>query len=145
MPSTDDILAAIDSAVDDWTVGPDAVKVLPPGVTPPEDHGGFARGGWPMGEVRVSLRIDFQPAMAAFAALTAQLARAGEVVVREFGKFAGRQQDTFHLAAVQMWAKPVRRKHRARCHSCNRRGNPRPLPINGNEYRRRTRRRNRNG
>ena len=35
------------------------------------------------------------------------------------------------------------RRHRGRCRSCNPRGNPRPLAVNGHEYRRRQKNRQR--
>ncbi len=147
MSRTDDILAAIDSAVGDWTVGPDAVRIAPghssewtyeryDGAVPVVE---VRRFGQPWG----AFLADFQPVADAFGGFVEAMRRAAEVTVRDFGKTLLPHPDSLHRAAMQLTSPEEMRKHRPRCRACNPHGNPRPLVINGSEYARRRRRRNR--
>ncbi len=145
MPSTDEILAAIDSAVDDWAVSPDAMRSAPH--TSPEWTHERYDGDIPVVEVRRfgqpwgTFLADFQPAAEAFGDFTEAMRRAADVVVRELSKTLQPHRDALHRAAMRLSSPEDARNHRPRCRACNPHGNPRPLPINGREYSRRRRNR----
>lgn len=93
--------------------------------------------GWPIVE---SLRLE--PAVSVFSGLVADLQHAAQSIGERFSKalapaFAAVTQ-AFHKLGHQ-----EDRKHYRRCPTCNPRGFPKPLPINGHMYNQRRRKRNR--
>lgn len=147
MSRTDEILDAIDSAVHDWAVSPDAMRSAS-GRSPEwtyERYDGdipvveVQRFGQPWG----TFLADFESAAEAFGGFAQAMRRAAEVAVREFGKTLLPHRDALHRAAMRLSLSEGERGHRPRCRGCNPHGNPRPLSINGREYSRR--RRNRKG
>jgi hypothetical protein len=86
-------------------------------------------------QLTVTVRVNFDAMRAAFASLAGAVKRAGVV----FGEVARRNHPT--VARLQ-YGEDYRR-HRRACRICNPAGNPKPLKVNGAEYRRRTRARRR--
>jgi hypothetical protein len=86
--------------------------------------------------------LTLEPAAVALSEAMASMGRAAETALEGFGKAFGpilsATQAAMHKATYR-----DNRKHIRRCPTCNPRGFPKPLPINGHEYHRRQRRRNR--
>ncbi|MFD1546979.1 hypothetical protein [Nonomuraea guangzhouensis] len=120
MSTPDGVLAAIDSCLDDYVVSDDAMRWAP---DQPE----------PTPALSIALSVDFS-------AFADGLARAAQAFAEGFTKglapVLSGMQATFHKRAHV-----GDRKHFRRCPTCNPRGFPKSLPINGHEYNRRRRRR----
>ena len=122
MSTPDGVLDAIDAAVRDYSVSPDAMRWEPdePDPTP---------------ALAVPLTVD----LSAFTAMMTRAAEAVGSVGKALSPLLDGARAAFHVVAYQ-----GDRKHRRRCPTCNPAGFPKPLSINGHEYnRRRRRRRNR--
>jgi hypothetical protein len=120
-----DILDAIDGALFDYATSKDAMRWQPPEEQPEPllptpmipvnidiDLSGFMRGFEQLGEVMESLVRGFAEAL------------------KPVGKFVQRISHDIDAREHPRW-------HKRRCRTCNPRGNPRPLAVNGHEYRRR--------
>lgn len=118
--STQDIIATIDGALDDWRTGPDAMRWS-------KDPGAAIAAGPPMPDPTAMFR--------AFAEACKPLQRMLTQMSREFQN-AGR---ALHPLLVK--AGVVEGHRMARCRTCSPMANPLPLPFNGAEYHRRSRRR----
>lgn len=193
MSSPDEVLGAIDRALDDFAVSDDAMRWTPDPPPEPEERparrsgmDGFFREsfirmlgssspfvleaivgpdgsvsgwrpveGWTVtdevlapgeaveseadgvrGLMSMSV-LDMQPAVDAFGTLASELA---EGVGRALAAAGEAFQPSVDAAHRSRWARSEprkRRRHRRRCPTCNPGGNPRPLVIDGREYRRR--------
>jgi hypothetical protein len=94
------------------------------------------------GELLLIVMPDVEHAASALSGIFNELRSAAETALEGFGKaFA----PVLCATAREMHRAAYRddRKHIRRCPACNPRGFPKPLPINGHEYHRRQRRRNR--
>jgi hypothetical protein len=124
---------------------------LPGGPEAWTDLGYVADGGFVYGEPRladhveaarrlndqltVTVRADVDAVMAAFASIGRAIKQMGAA----FGEVAKRN----HPAVARLQYGDDYRRHRRTCRLCNPAGNPKPLAVNGAEYRRRTRARTR--
>jgi len=117
MSNPDGTLEAIDASLRDYSVSVDAMRCAP---TPKP------------AEVRL------QEALGVFGELAEQARQAFEAVAKEMAPILTGIERGFHKAGWQ-----GDRAHYRRCPTCNPRGFPKPLPVNGHEYHRRQRRRNR--
>jgi hypothetical protein len=162
---TDRVLASIDEAIDgyvrdDWAVSGDAMRWQPDAPETQQHSGGD--GEWntlgvlaDRGFVRrvsnlsnhmeVARRFDAQITgsvrvnMAAVTQAFAALAHAMKPVVAAFAEVAKKN----HPQVARLQYGDDYRRHRRACRLCNPAGNPKPLKVNGADYRRRTRARRR--
>lgn len=162
MSNPDGVLAAIDACLDDYELSDDAMRWAPgePDATPEDGlalWGEYLNGdrlyrtttppyefvmrhGAPLVAPDVLQRLAVSPCVdgSAFVAIV----RAAETALEGFGKAFG---PVLSATAREMHRAAHRddRAHYRHCPTCNPRGFPKPLPINGHEYHRRQSRRNR--
>ena len=122
MTDTDGVLAAIDACLDDYEVSDDAMRWAPdePEPTPTFSPARIAANASAFVEAVNGMRCAAQAMLESFG--------------KTFGPFLSATQSAMHRSVYSS-----DRKHARRCPTCNPRGFPKPLPINGHEYNRRRR------
>jgi hypothetical protein len=165
MANPDGVLDAIDACLEDH-LSEDAMRWAPdePDPTPPfrgvtaahtfiDETGtalSAATAGWPVIrddaadvlEWSTAIVLTIEPAVTRFTEAMEGMRRAAETALAGFGEtfapFLSATQASAHRALYSNdW------KHHRRCPTCNPTGFPKPLAIDGHEYNRRRRRRNR--
>ncbi|MFI7125966.1 hypothetical protein ACIBQ1_09750 [Nonomuraea sp. NPDC050153] len=124
MSNPDGVLDAIDACLDDYALSEDAMRWAPDEPVP------------------ASMPVPSVEMLTAFSAFAEGLARTATALAEGIGNSLAPalkgMQTAFHKQA-----RHGDRKHYRHCPTCNPAGFAKPLPINGHEYHRRQRRRNR--
>jgi hypothetical protein len=157
MSNPDGVLEAIDACLGD-SLSPDAMRWAP-GEPDPTEQPAYTPGGvvWAGDALRWATTLSsphevfvtagahtlaLERAATALSEFAGEVQSAAQSALGAFGK-AFAPFFTTTQAALHRAAHRDDRAHSRRCPTCNPRGFPKPLPINGYEYHRRQRRRNR--
>jgi hypothetical protein len=119
MSNPDGVLDAIDACLEDYAISEDAMRWAP---------------DLPAPSSVVSFRVAFD-ASTFIEGMTA----AARVLTEGFKPIAQAVKSTQIAFHKLTWQRRNDRRHRARCPTCNPAGNPKPMPIDRSEYRRRRR------
>jgi len=140
--STDKVLVSIDEAIDgyvseDESVSYDAMRWQP---EEPDNVRAVRH------DVRVTNTMDPEAIARALRPIGVMVQQQAEALQKTFGtlaKMINRSVGHVHTSIAPMHYGDDYRRHRRGCRLCNPPGNPKPLAVNGAEYRRRTRARRR--
>lgn len=101
---SEDILAAIDSVIEDWEVGPDAARFGAPGdVQEAQIAANEGRYGPPVFDHRVDALVYALPGLARGPVLSAQVLVSMTESIREVGRSMARAMQGFVEAVTRMW------------------------------------------
>lgn len=134
MTNPDGIIAEIDSAIDgwverDWAVSKDAMRCAP---QPPDD-----------GQEPPRLTLVIRPDWEAFSRRLVEVWNAVRPTLEAVAKQISHTALTAHVSLAPLVYGDGYKRHRRRCRGCNPHGNPEPLKVNGADYTRRRKARQR--